>query len=55
MREWVFLKYDHTDAYKKIPLDPYYANLSVVALRNTIRGIGALSPIRFASSDPSQM
>ena len=37
-RNWVFLKSDHVDAYKQLPLDPEYANLTVVALRNPDTG-----------------
>ena len=32
--DWGFLKGDHASAYKQLPIDPSYANLSVVALRN---------------------
>ena len=35
---WVFLKTDHADAYKQLPLDPDYANLTVVALRGPNSG-----------------
>ena len=34
----VVLKADHADAYKQLPLDPWYANLTLVALRNPYSG-----------------
>ena len=49
-RKWVFLKSDHVDAYKQLPLDPEYANLTVVAMRNPHTGLGAPSYLRSASS-----
>ena len=33
-RNWAFLKGDHASAYKQLPLDPKYANLSVATLRD---------------------
>ena len=33
-----FLKGDHASAYRQLPIDPYYANLSAVALRNPKSG-----------------
>ena len=35
---WSFLKGDHASAYKQLPLDPKFANLTVVALRNPSSG-----------------
>ena len=37
-KKWSFLKADHADAYKQLPLDPGYANLTLVALRNPRSG-----------------
>ena len=37
-RDWVFLKSDHADAYKQLPLGPEYANLTAVCLRNPDTG-----------------
>ena len=34
LRKWSFLKADHADAYKQIPLDQGYANLTLVFLIN---------------------
>ena len=36
--DWPFLKGDHASAYKQLPLDPKYANLTVVALRHPASG-----------------
>ena len=36
--DWVFLKADRKDAYKQLPLDPQYGNLSIVALRRPDSG-----------------
>ena len=36
---WHFLKGGHASAYKKLPPDPQYANLTIVALRNPSTGL----------------
>ena len=36
---WHFLKGGHASAYKQLPLDPQYANLTIVALRNPSTGL----------------
>lgn len=37
--DWAFIKGDHASAYKQLPLDPRYANLTVVAPRNPSSGL----------------
>ena len=37
-KDWAFLKGDHASAYKQLPLDPKFANLTVVALREPSSG-----------------
>ena len=36
--DWAFLKRDRASAHNQLPLDPRYANLTVVALRNPSSG-----------------
>ena len=36
--DWAFIKGDHASAYKQLPLDPHYANLTIVALRGPSSG-----------------
>ena len=37
-KDWAFIKGDHASAYKQLPLDPKFANLTVVALRDPSSG-----------------
>ena len=37
-KDWAFIKGDHASAYKQLPLDPRFANLTVVALREPSSG-----------------
>ena len=37
--DWSFLKGDHASAYKQLPPDPKYVNLTVVSLRNPTSGL----------------